>query len=61
MKDGGEVGRDPRWEIRVRASALVVEVYYGLGWVSDGVDEVSRDHICKVSLGDHRSSISGRR
>ena len=37
-KDGGEVGCDPRWEVRVRTPPLIVEVYDDAGWVSDSVD-----------------------
>lgn len=61
VKDGGKVGCDPGWEVRIGAPALVVEVYDDAGWVLDGVDKASGDHFVKVGWGDHRSSISGRR
>jgi len=59
VKDSGEVGRDPSWEVRICAAALIVEVYYDTGWVSDGVDRVSGDHFVKGGLG--RSSIIDQR
>ena len=55
VKDGGKVGRDPSWEVHIRALAPVVEVYDDTGWVSDGVDKVRGDHFVKGGLG--RSSI----
>ena len=55
VKEGGEVGRDPSWEVHVRAPPLIVEVYDDAGWVSDGVNKVSGDHFVKGGLG--RSSI----
>ena len=55
MEHGGEVGRDASWEVYIRAFAFVIEVYDDLGWVSDGVDEVSGDHFVQGGFG--RSSI----
>jgi len=66
VKDGGEVGRDPSWEVYVRASTPIVEINDYAGWVSDGVDEVSGDHFvrylgvlwCSRAIIDQRKAMS---
>lgn len=57
IKDSGEMGRNLCGEVRLCASALIVKVYNGLGWVSDGIDEMSGDHSVQGGLvGDQRFS-----
>jgi len=53
MKGGGKMGRDPYGEIGPCTSVLIVEVYDDTGWVSDSVEEMSRDH---CTCGDERST-----
>lgn len=50
-KDSGEMGCDVRWEVCHRTSGLIVEVADDAGRISDGVDEMSGNHLVQVQGG----------